>query len=170
MRQRPVKSGGVSKGETVVSPFGIRLYKTVPLPCQKATLFCTVSAWEGAGGGNHKASPQAGETRGWALQIPPMPQARMGGYRPDWVNRFIKSRRAKPRGIFTASPATDPRAGTRRQARRSHRFSDDGGGALKRGLSKGGRQAPLWNELIEYNPPPAPARLKISPRYGRGRG
>ena len=38
---------------------------------------------------------------------------------------------------------------------------------------KGGRQAPqapLRNEIIELNPPPAPARARISPWYGRGRG
>ena len=37
------------------------------------------------------------------------------------------------------------------------------------GVVKGGA-SPLWNESIEYNPPPAPARQHISPWYGRGRG
>ena len=38
------------------------------------------------------------------------------GFAKLWETR-LKSRSAKRRGIFTASPATDPRAGTRRQAR-----------------------------------------------------
>ena len=92
-----LKKGGLSKGGGIASPFGIRLYNFLPLPCRWAILFCTVSAWEGAGGGHRKASLQAGGTVGIGRL---------------W-NACLKSWSAKRRGIFTASPATDPRAGAR---------------------------------------------------------
>ena len=37
-------------------------------------------------------------------------------------------------------------------------------------MKGGSGSSPLWNEIIDQTPPPAPAREFISPWYGRGRG
>ena len=64
---------GFTKGAT--APFGIRLYNTVPLPCRKAILLCTVSAWEGAGGGYTRlplwgSCQRVALTEGATLELP----------------------------------------------------------------------------------------------------
>ena len=99
--------GGCQRG-ALRPPFGMRLYKFVPLPRQRGN---GLRYGLGAGGG-----------RGWASQILLTRQARQGvgplklsqsageveaEPASGSANPPSKSRRAKPRGIFLARPATD---------------------------------------------------------------
>ena len=82
------------------TPFGIKLYYFLPLPCRQAILFYTVSAWEGVSerqwrsaanrsplplrsvldAPHRGAGPEpAGETRGWEAHSFSRQQARPGG-------------------------------------------------------------------------------------------
>ena len=104
---------GVVKGGPPGPPLELNYIIISPSHAGKLSPFGNVSAWEGAGGGAQIAHPQPGGRRDGGGTV-----GTAGQYNPSELGKpAIKSRRAKPRGIFL------PRAGTRPGGRSPKEFS-----------------------------------------------